>query len=123
MHPLMYPPRLIAAGGVGIAVTTSAEVLTAPYSAHVVLFGLNPAVHALKVVAALTFIAGLLGLARSARAALGRGGTLAASAVAIGTAMGAIPYSVVEARLGTELPASQLHRDADLRRVDFAAAD
>jgi len=73
MHPLMYPPRLIAAGGVGIAVTTSAEVLTAPYSAHVVLFGLNPAVHALKVVAALTFIAGLLGLARSARAALGRG--------------------------------------------------
>ncbi|WP_052665364.1 hypothetical protein [Nitriliruptor alkaliphilus] len=53
----------LASGAVGIALTTPAEVLTAPYSAHAALVELNPAVHAVKVVAALVFVAGILALA------------------------------------------------------------
>ncbi len=56
----MSPRFLIAAGAIGIAATTAAEVLTAPYSAHVVAYPLNPAVHLLKVVAILVFAAGML---------------------------------------------------------------
>ena len=103
MYPLAHPHRLVGAGALGIALTTSAEVLTAPYSAHVTLFELNPAVHAVKVVAALVFVVGLLALAARHRAALGRAGVGAAVALAAGTTMGAIPYSVVEMQLDPNL--------------------
>lgn len=102
MDPFTHPHRLVAAGALGIAFTTAAEVLTAPYSDHVVLFGLNPAVHVVKVVTALGFVAGLLLLAQRQRAALGRVGTGAAAALAVGTTLGAIPYSVVEVSLGSD---------------------
>lgn len=98
-----HPNRFVAAGALGIALTTAAEVLTAPYSAHVVLYELNPAVHAVKVVTVLVFVAGMLGLALSRRTALGSVGVGAAAAVAAGTTVGAIPYSVVETRLDSSL--------------------
>ena len=97
------PHRLVAAGALGIAVTTAAEVLTAPYSAHVVLYELNPAVHAVKVSAALVFVAGMLFLAAQCRVALGRIGSAAAMAMAAGTTLGAIPYSVVETTLSPSM--------------------
>lgn len=103
MNLLAYPHRLLAVGAVGIALTTAAEVLTAPYSAHVMLFELNPAVHAVKVVAALVFVAGMLALAARHRAALRRVGVVAAMALAAGTTAGAIPYSVVETTLSPRL--------------------
>lgn len=86
-----HPNRFVAAGALGIALTTAAEVLTAPYSAHVVLYELNPSVHAVKVVTVLVFVAGMLGLALSRRTALGSVGVGAAAAVAAGTTVGAIP--------------------------------
>lgn len=107
MNLLAHPHRVVAAGAYGIALTTAAEVLTAPYSSHVVLFGLNPAVHAVKVVAALVFIAGMLALADRHRAALGRVGVGAAVALAAGTALGAVPYSVAEASLDSTLTPAQ----------------
>lgn len=99
MDLLGHPHRLVAGGALGIAVTTAAEVLTAPYSPHVSLFGLNPAVHVLKVLAAIVFIAGTLALAARHRATLGRVGVGAAAALAAGTSFGAVPYSVVETTL------------------------
>ena len=107
MNPLEHPHRLVAAGALGIALTTAAEVLTAPYSAHVVLFELNPAVHAVKVLAALVFVAGMLALAARYHAALGRVGVGAAVALAAATTTGAIPYSVVETTLDPRLTAAQ----------------
>jgi hypothetical protein len=104
MEPFTHHPRrLVAAGALGIALTTAAEVLTAPYSAHLVLYELNPAVHAVKVVAALVFVAGMLALAARYRATLGPVGVGAAVALAAGTTIGAIPYSVVETRLDPNL--------------------
>lgn len=103
MNLLAHPHRLIATGALGIALTTAAEVLTAPYSAHVTLFELNPAVHAVKVVAALVFVVGMLALATRGRTTLGRVGAGAAVALACGTAMGAVPYSVVETRIDPSL--------------------
>lgn len=107
MNPLARPHRLLAAGALGIALTTAAEVLTAPYSAHVALFELNPAVHAVKVVAVLAFAAGMLALAARYRAALGQVGVVAAVALAVGTPMGAIPYSLVETGLDPNLGATE----------------
>jgi hypothetical protein len=107
MHPLALPHRLVSAGALGIALTTAAEVLTAPYSDRVILFGLNPAVHAGKVVAALVFVAGMLALAARYRAALGRVGLGAAVALAAGATMGAIPYSVAEATVEPSLSAAE----------------
>lgn len=107
MNLLTHPHRLVAAGALGIAFTTAAEVLTAPYSAHVVLYELNAAVHAVKVVAALVFVAGMLDLAVRCRTALGRPGVGAAAALAAGTTMGAIPYSVVETTLDPSLSPAQ----------------
>lgn len=103
MDLLAHPHRLVAAGALGIALTTATEVLTAPYSAHVVLYELNPAVHAVKVLAALVFVAGILTLASRYRAALGRVGVGAAVALAAATTLGAIPYSVVETTLDPDL--------------------
>lgn len=94
-----HPYLLCAAGALGIALTTAAEVLTAPYSAHPLLYELNPVVHAVKVVAAIVFVVGILGVAVRYRTALGRVGVGAAAALAAGTTAGAIPYSVVEWRL------------------------
>ena len=99
MDLLGHPHRLVAGGALGIAVTTAAEVLTAPYSPHMSLFGLNPAVHVLKVLAAVVFIGGMLALAARHRATLGRVGVGAAGALAAGTSFGAVPYSVVETTL------------------------
>lgn len=103
MDLLAHPHRLVAAGALGIAFTTAAEVLTAPYSAHVVLFELNPAVHAAKILAAVVFVAGMLALAVRHRAALGRVGVGAAVALAAATTVGAIPYSVAETTLSPSL--------------------
>lgn len=102
MNPLTHPHRLVTAGALGITLTTAAEVLTAPYSSHVEFFGLNPAVHVLKVLAAVGFVVGMLALANRHRAGLGRVGVGAARAVAVGTALGAVPYSVVEVWLGSD---------------------
>jgi hypothetical protein len=113
MHLLAHPHRLLAAGALGIALTTAAEVLTAPYSAHVLLYELNPAVHATKVVAALAFVAGMLALAGRYRSTLGRVGVGAAVALAAGTAMGAIPYSVVETTLTPNLDHAQAEARLD----------
>ncbi len=99
MHPLPHPHPLVAVGALGVAVTTAAEVVTAPYSAHVALFGLNPAVHVAKVLAAVVFVVGMLALARVHRGTLGRVGASAAVALAVGTSFGAIPYSAVETTL------------------------
>lgn len=99
MNLLAHPHRLVAGGALGIAVTTAAEVLTAPYSPHVSLFVLNPAVHVLKVLAAVVFVVGMLALAARHRATLGRVGVGAAAALAAGTSFGAVPYSVVETTL------------------------
>lgn len=96
MNPIAHPHRLVAVGAVGIAVTTAAEVVTAPYSAHVTLFGLNPAVHVVKALTAVVFVVGMIVLAVHHRASLGRVGAGAASALALGTAIGVIPYSVLE---------------------------
>lgn len=103
MNLLAQPHRLLAAGALGIGATTAAEVITAPYSAHVLLFELNPAVHVVKVVAALVFVTGVLALAGHDRGSLGRVGAGAAAALAAGTTMGAIPYSVVETTLSPDL--------------------
>ena len=107
MNLLAHPHRLLAAGALAIALTTAAEVLTAPYSAHAVLFELNPALHAVKVVAVVLFVAGMLALAARTRVALGRAGVGAAVALAVGTTMGAVPYSVVETRLDPSLSAAE----------------
>ena len=94
---------LITAGALGVAVTTALEVVSAPYSPAVRAYLLNGAVHAVKVAAALMFVAGMLGLA----AVLHRGGirigAVAASTLAGATAAGAVPYSVAEASLDSGL--------------------
>lgn len=96
---MMLPFILIACGGLGIAVTTSLEVITSPYSAHVSAFGLNGPVHLLKVVAIAVFVAGMSGLLLRFRGQLGVVGSLAAGTLAIGTVVGALPYSLAEASL------------------------
>jgi hypothetical protein len=113
MNLLAHPHRVVAAGALVIALTTAAEVLTAPYSAHVVLYELNPAVHAIKVIAALVFVAGILAMAARYRATMGRVGVGAAGALAAGTAMGAIPYSVVETTLAPNLDEAQAEARLD----------
>ncbi len=113
MNLLAHPHRVVAAGALVIALTTAAEVLTAPYSAHVVLYELNPAVHAIKVVATLVFVAGMLAMAARYRSTLGRVGVGAAVALAAGTAMGAIPYSVVETTLTPNLDPAQAEARLD----------
>ena len=96
---MMLPFILIASGGLGIAVTTALEVVTSPYSAHVSAFGLNGPVHLLKVVAIAVFVAGMSGLLLRFRSQLGVVGSLATGTLAIGTVVGALPYSLVEASL------------------------
>jgi hypothetical protein len=97
MHRETQPHVLVAGGACGVALTTAAEVLTAPYSPHVRFYSLNGGVHVLKVVAALAFVAGLVLLVRRDHVRLGRLGSVAALALATGTTVAAIPYSVAEA--------------------------
>lgn len=105
--PAQHSNRFVAAGALGIALTTAAEVWTAPYSAHVMIFGLNPAVHAVKIVAILVFAVGMLALALSRRQALGRVGVGGAGALAAGATAAALPYSVVETLLSPGLTPAQ----------------
>jgi hypothetical protein len=94
---------LVGAGALGVAFTTALEVVTAPYSPAVAAYGLNPAVHVVKVVAAAVVVVGLVRFA----AELGRSGTrvgaLAAGLLALATVLGAVPYSVAEATLDADL--------------------
>jgi hypothetical protein len=90
---------LITVGALGIVLTTALEVLTAPYSPSVSAFPLNPAVHVAKVVAVALLVVGLAGLARVLAGAGARAGAWAAGVLAVAAAVGAVPYSVVEATL------------------------
>lgn len=103
----MTPRFLIGSGAIGIAATTAAEVVTAPYSAHVVAYPLNPAVHVLKVVAILVFTTGMFTFVARNGQALGRVGSVAAGALGIATLAAALPHSIVEATLdGSLAPAA-----------------
>jgi hypothetical protein len=99
MNPLTQPHRLLAGGALGVAVTTAAEVVTAPYSPFVSQLWLNPSVHVAKVLAVAVFVTGTLAVATQRRAALGRTGVIAAVALAVATTIGAVPYSLAEAAL------------------------
>jgi hypothetical protein len=99
----MLPFVLIAGGALGIALTTALEVLTAPYSAHVVAYPLNGAVHLVKVLAVAAFVAGMAGYLVRFRDRLGVIGSIAAGALAIGTFLGALPYNLAEASLDPSL--------------------
>lgn len=109
----MFPRSLIAAGAIGIAATTAAEVLTAPYSAHVVAYPLNPAVHLLKVAAILVFAGGMLTFVARNRPELGVVGSVAGGALVIATLAAALPYSVVEATLDGSLTAAGANAELD----------
>lgn len=99
----MLPFALIAGGALGIALTTALEVLTAPYSAHVVAYPLNGAVHLVKVLAVAAFVAGMAGYLVRFRGRLGVIGSTAAGALAIGTLLGGLPYNLAEASLDPSL--------------------
>lgn len=118
MDLIAQPHRIIASGAFGIALTTAAEVLTAPYSVHVTVFELNPAVHVVKVAAAIVFVAGLLALVAHDRTALGRAGTGAVVALAVGTGLGAVPYSVVETGLDPGLSPAEASSWLDAAYAD-----
>jgi len=109
----MTPRFLIGSGAIGIAATTAAEVLTAPYSAHVAAYALNPAVHLLKVVAILVFAAGMFTFVARNRRALGRVGSVAAGALGIATLAAALPYSVVEGTLDGSLAPAAANAELD----------
>lgn len=94
---------LIAGGALGITLTTALEVLTAPYSAHVIAYPLNGAVHLLKVLAVAAFVAGMAGYLVRCRDHLGVIGSIAAGALAIGTLLGGLPYNLAEASLDPSL--------------------
>lgn len=94
---------LIAGGALGIALTTALEVATAPYSAHVVAYPLNAAVHLVKVLAVATFVAGMAVYLVRSRERLGVIGSIAAGALALGTVLGGLPYNLAEVSLDPAL--------------------
>ena len=94
---------LLGGGALGVAVTTSLEVLTAPYSSAVSLYALNGVVHMVKVVALFAFAVGMLGVIAHSRDRLGRLGSTAGRALAVATVAGAVPYTVIEASLDPRL--------------------
>lgn len=94
---------LIAGGALGIALTTSLEVVTAPYSAHVVAYPLNGAVHLVKVLAVAAFVAGMAAYLVRDRQRLGLIGSIAGAALALGTVLGGLPYNLAEASLDPAL--------------------
>jgi hypothetical protein len=111
----VFRPVLITVGALGVAVTTALEVVTAPYSPEVRWYSLNGPVHVAKVVAIVVLVVGLAGWARELARAGRRATALAAGAIAGGTLVGAVPYSVVEATLdGSLAPAAA---DAELERI------
>ena len=90
---------LIASGALGMALTTALEVITAPYSAHVVAYPLNGAVHIVKILAVAMFVAGLVGYLVQFRQLVGVAGSMAGAALAVGTVLGALPYNLAEVSL------------------------
>lgn len=101
----------IAGGALGIALTTALEVVTAPYSAHVVAYPLNGAVHLVKVLAVATFVAGLAGYVVRFRDRLGVFGSIAGATLAAATVLGGLPYNLAEASLDPALtPAAASER-------------
>ena len=100
----MLPFALITGGALGIALTTALEVLTAPYSAHVVAYPLNGAVHVLKILAVAAFVAGMAGYLVRFRERLGVIGLIAGGALAVGTFL-AGPYNLAEVSLDGSLSA------------------
>ncbi|GAA3162538.1 hypothetical protein GCM10010531_12990 [Blastococcus jejuensis] len=106
-RPHRTPARLVALGGLGVAVTTALEVLTAPYSPAVRAYPVNGAVHTAKVIAVVAFVAGVLMLAARLREPLGRLGSAAMAVVGLATVGGAVPYSLVEAFLDPSLPPAE----------------
>jgi hypothetical protein len=102
-----FSPRptgvLVTAGALGVAVTTALEVVTAPYSPAVVAYPLNSAVHVGKVVAVAVLVVGLLAWAAHLRRHGARAAALVAGVLAIGTPVGAVPYSLAEASLDSSL--------------------
>ena len=114
------PSLLITAGALGVAGTTALEVVTAPYSSAVAAYPLNGVVHIAKVVAVVVLVLGLAGLARSLRDAGERVAAVAAGMLGVATAVGAVPYSVVEATLDSGLaPAAA---DARLEQIHLEQA-
>jgi hypothetical protein len=111
----VFRPVLITVGALGVAVTTALEVVTAPYSPEVRFYPLNGPVHVAKVVAILVLVVGLAGWARELARTGRRATAIAVGAIAAGTVVGAVPYSVVEATLdGGLTPAAA---DAELERI------
>ena len=111
----MFRPVLITAGALGVAVTTALEVVTAPYSPEVRWFSLNGPVHVAKVAAIVVLAVGLAGWSRVLARAGRRATAIATGAIAGGTVVGAVPYSVVEATLdGGLAPAAA---NAELERA------
>jgi hypothetical protein len=96
------PAMLVTAGAIGVAATTALELLTSPYSPAVRAYALNGAVHLTKVAAVLVLTTGLLLLASRLRPRLGRVGPGAMGAVALAV-LGAVPYSLAEATLDSDL--------------------
>lgn len=90
---------LLGGGALGVAVTTSLEVVTAPYSSAVSLYALNGVVHMVKVVALVTFAVGMLGWTEHCRDRLGRLGSAAGRLLAVAAVAGAMPYTVIESTL------------------------
>ncbi len=103
MSLLRRSPLLVTVGALGVAVTTALEVVTAPYSPAVAAYSLNGPVHVAKVGAIVVLVLGLAGLARSLRDAGEGVAAVAAGVLALGTVVGAVPYSVVEATLDSGL--------------------
>ncbi len=110
----MLPFAFIAGGALGIALMTAVEVLTAPYSAHVVAYPLNGAVHVLKILAVAAFVAGMAGYLVRFRERLGVIGSIAVGALAIGTFL-AGPYNLAEVSLDGSLTA--VAADAQLQAI------
>lgn len=94
---------LIAGGALGIALTTALEVITAPYSAHVIAYPLNGAVHLVKVLAIAAFVAGMAGYLVGFRARIGVIGAIAGAALAVATVVGGLPYNLAEVSLDPAL--------------------
>jgi hypothetical protein len=94
---------LLSGGAFGIAATTALEVLTVPYSPAVRFHQLNGVVHVVKVAAVVALILGLFAVRGHLRRSLGLVGSAAAVTLAIATALGAVPYSLVEALLDPSL--------------------
>lgn len=97
--PHRVAAALLGGGALGVAVTTSLEVVTAPYSSSVSLYPLNGAVHMVKVVALVAFAVGMLASIEHWRDRLGRLGSAAGRALAVASVAGAVPYTVIESSL------------------------